>query len=258
MTTFSEHLRRAFGQAKGLARDFRRLILPPLCPVCQKKLALHEEHLCSNCFEQLPFTHFRGKSNNPTERIFLGLTPLEKGYSYIYYYPGSASSQLIKAFKYHRRDETAVFLGRLMGEDLEGSHFFDGIDAIVPVPLARKRLLERGYNQSERLARGLAQATGIEVWDDVLIRHRETPSQTHFTYLQRRENVKDAFSCPCPDRVSGKHLLLIDDVVTTGATLLACCESMKEIPGIRFSVITLALTGSADNMFPSSLHSFGI
>ena len=161
MTTFSEHLRRAFGEAKGLARDFRRLILPPLCPVCQKKLALHEEHLCSDCFEQLPFTHFRGKSNNPTERIFLGLTPLEKGHSYIYYYPGSASSQLIKAFKYHRRDETAVFLGRLMGEDLEGSHFFDGIDAIVPVPLARKRLHERGYNQSERLARGLAQATGI-------------------------------------------------------------------------------------------------
>ncbi len=226
----------------GLVHDIDEVLFPRVCVVCGKKLVAAEPSVCAGCLSRLPYTCYRGMSGNATERLFYGVVPLVRANSFFYYYPGSDSHRVLMALKYERHPELGRFLGSMMAAELLETGFFNDIDALVPVPLALGRERRRGYNQSYMLARGVADVTGIPVMDRVVKRVVEGISQTRLSHSERRSNVEDVFSCIDPQLISKQHVLLMDDVVTTGATLSSCMRAMNVSCEIRFSVLTLALT----------------
>jgi len=177
-------------------------------------------------------------------QLFWYLAPIERAAALVYYEPHSEMAQMVYQLKYNNRPDIGEDMGRVMGCDMQLAGFFDGVDVLLPVPLSRKRLRQRGYNQSEQLARGVSDITHLPVITKVLKRKHFRQSQTQLNRLGRQENVADMFELRNGSMLVGRHVLLIDDVCTTGATLLACMDALKGIPGIRFSVLTLGFTKS--------------
>ena len=180
---------------------------------------------------------------NKMERNFWGKIPIEKATAFLHYAKGGDVRQVLYELKYYGNKEFGKMLGMCMAHEIQSSDFFYGIDGIIPVPLHPERLRQRGYNQSEWLAKGISEVTGIPVLNNVVERIQFTKSQTHKSHLDRWESVKGQFRCVDKKVLLGKHILLVDDVMTTGATLVAVADSMKDIEGLRFSVLTLALAG---------------
>ena len=175
-------------------------------------------------------------------RMFWGLFPVERAAALMYYEPHAELAQIVYRMKYNNRPDIGEDLGRVMAVEMQYGRFFDGIDLLIPVPLSPKRLRQRGYNQSTQLAMGIRQLTGIPLADGILKRKHFHKSQTQLSRQERQENVSDIFYVKHPERLEGKHILLIDDICTTGATLTACANQMKEIPGIKISILTLGIT----------------
>ena len=190
----------------------------------------------------LPRTGYKGKKNNMTERLLWQQIPqLAAASAFLRYEPGTASASIFMGFKYSGKQALAHFMGTLMAADLKGTGFFDGINLIVPIPLSRQRLKHRGYNQSEYIARGISQATRIPVMN-VVTAAMPHATQTRKGNYARYLNVRGIFSLKDPESLQGKHVLLVDDVVTTGATLLSCAEMLNaEVQGIKISLATLAV-----------------
>jgi ComF family protein len=177
------------------------------------------------------------------EKGLWGKIPVERAHSFLYYTKGGDVRKLLYELKYYRNPKIGHYLGRCMAEELVPTGFFDGIDYIIPVPLHKKKQETRGYNQSEQLAAGISSVLGCEVLDDVLIRVKQADTQTRKGHYERWINVKDVFDYVPSRDLSGKHILLLDDVFTTGATIVACADVLKQIPDLRISVLTLALAG---------------
>lgn len=177
--------------------------------------------------------------DNLVETLLAGRFPFERAATYCVYSKKGVLQPLIHQFKYNNKKEIGVLLGKLFGKDLAGSEFILPIDLIVPVPLHPKKQKERGFNQSEMIARGLSEATSIPVSSGNLTRTVFNPTQTRRAKTQRWENVKGIFDLPHPSLYAGKHILLVDDIVTTGSTLEACAHALLKSPGIKISVATL-------------------
>lgn len=177
-------------------------------------------------------------------QLFWKLTPVRQAVALIYYEPHSEVAQLVYEMKYRDRPDIGEDMGRLMANEMQLARFFDDIDVLLPVPLSRKRLRQRGYNQSERLAVGISDITGLPVVTKALRRKHFRRSQTQLSRHERQENVTDMFLLQKGALLEGKHVLLIDDICTTGATLQACSNAICDIPGIRISVLTLGFTKS--------------
>lgn len=205
-----------------------RLFFLRRCAVCGVLLRNGEEVLCLECEAALPLTDFGYEAGNPAERLFWGRVPIVRATSLLYYGKGDGHRQLILQLKYMGRKDIGRWLGRLAGELLMKEGFFEGIDLLVPVPLHSKRLRRRGFNQSLCIAQGIAQATGIPVAAHGLRRIADTDTQTHKLEGERWHSMRGAFSLDPKASVQGKHLLLIDDVLTTGATLSACAETILQ------------------------------
>ncbi len=230
------------------------LLSPRECPGCGRRLMADEETLCHRCMLYLPFYIPPSPApsfflDNPMARMFWGLFQLEKAAAYFYYEPGGIAAQLIHHIKYFGRKDLAVSLGELFAKRLTDirfdeprCNFFDGIDVIVPVPLAKERQQQRGYNQSELIARGIAQVTGIPLCLTAMGRRSFEGSQTRLNAVERRENVEHAFRLMDAGEITGKHILLVDDVMTTGATLKACSEQLNTAEGVTISIATLGYT----------------
>ena len=227
---------------RGLFADMQGALLPDSCIACGSHLSPGVSYLCPSCLSQLPYTFFRARCDNPAERLFHGVVQVERVDSYLFYTPASSSHSVLMALKYEHMPDVGRVFGRKMASELKDTGFFDTIDGIVPIPLAPKRLRSRGYNQSLMLAEGIAKEAGLPVWDKVVERTVETQSQTLLSHAQRRKNVEGVFACTCPQQITGRHLLIVDDVVTTGATLSSCISSMEGFSGTRFSILTLAMT----------------
>lgn len=218
-------------------------ISPRLCVVCGHRLAPTERSLCSVCLFHLPRTDFHQKPlDNPMAQLFWGLAPIEKAAALFYYHPHSETAQLVYRLKYNNRPDIGEDMGRMMANELQATDFFSDIDVLLPVPLASKRLRQRGYNQSEQLAIGISDITHLPIVSKVLRRKHFQQSQTTLNRWQRQENVTDTFQLKEEHLLQGKHVLLIDDICTTGATLIACANVLKDIKDIRISVLTLGFT----------------
>lgn len=177
-------------------------------------------------------------------RLFWGLAPIERATALIFYEPHSELAHIVYQMKYGNRPDIGEDMGRVMAAEMLLSRFFEGIDVLLPVPLSKKRLRQRGYNQSEELARGISQLTGLPVAGKVLARKHFHRSQTSLNRQERQENVNDMFYVRKDRQLRDQHVLLIDDICTTGATLIACSQALKDIPNIRISVLTFGFTHS--------------
>ena len=218
-------------------------ISPRLCVVCGQRLAPTERSLCGVCLFHLPRTNFHLKPlDNPMAQLFWVLSPVEKAAALFYYHPHAEMAQMVYRLKYNNRPDIGENMGRVMASELQQSDFFSDIDVLLPVPLSSKRLRQRGYNQSEMLARGVSDVTHLPLVTKALCRKEFHQSQTKLTRWQRQENVADTFHLVDDSRLKGRHVLLIDDVCTTGATLIACANALKDVEGIRISVLTLGFT----------------
>ncbi len=218
-------------------------ISPRQCVVCGRRLAPSERSLCTVCVLHIPRTNYHLEPyDNPMNRLFWGLAQVERATGYFHYEPHSELARLVYALKYRQRPDIGEDMGRLMARELMPSGFFEDIDVLIPVPLSRKRLRQRGYNQSEMLSQGISDVTGLPVVANVLKREHFRQSQTALGRRERQENVEGVFVQKRAAQLAGRHVLLVDDICTTGATLLACIKAMKDIDNLKISVLTLGLT----------------
>lgn len=202
-----------------------------------------EEAICTRCNIDMPRTNYHKVKDNLVERMFWGRIPLERATSYFFYRKGSDFRKILHQFKYGGRKDLGAIMGRFMAAELSATGFFNGVDVIIPVPLHPAKQRARGYNQSEWIARGVAQVTGIPIDATSVVREKQTDTQTRKSAYERWENVEGIFSLRHPECFTGKHILIIDDVLTTGATTIACADVFGEVEGVRISVLTLAVAG---------------
>lgn len=230
-------------QIFSIIHHFTDMITPRPCAVCERRMATTECTICTRCNMRLPRTgHETDMTGNEMARMFWARMAVERAAAMWLYQPHSEVSAVIYRLKYGNRPEQGRQMGIAAARELKAAGFFDGIDLIVPVPLAKAKMLQRGYNQSEEIARGVAAVTGLPVVTKAVARIRETESQTSKTGVQRVENVEGAFRLMRPDMVAGRHVLIIDDVVTTGSTVCACGKELMKAGGVRLSVMALGFT----------------
>jgi ComF family protein len=222
--------------------DFLNLLFPDLCPACDDVLLKNEGIMCVKCRYDLPKTQFQSFQDNPVARLFWGRIRLENATSFFHFQKGSRYQKLIHELKYKGRTDIGFELGRIMGLALKETSYALS-DIILPVPLHPKKMHQRGYNQSEFIAAGLSVSLGIPSHKSMLNRLHEAHTQTGRSRIQRWENVEHIFRINAPDKLHGKHVLLVDDVVTTGATLDACATAILQLNGTMVSIATLAFTG---------------
>lgn len=221
--------------------SFYSLLFPRCCVVCGAPLSKSEAYLCVKCQLDLPRTDIRGEKENPVEKLFWGRIPIERASSWLLYRKGSDFRQILHLLKYGGCKELGQAMGRMMATELLSGDFFGEIDVIIPVPLHRKKQRRRGYNQSEWIARGISDVTHIPVDVTAVIRRKNTETQTRKSTFERWANVEGTFLLLHPERFAGKHILIVDDVLTTGATTVACAVSFGTAESVRISVLTLAV-----------------
>lgn len=221
--------------------DFFHLFFPKTCVVCGGALGEKDHYLCVSCHAHLPRTGYYLEEDNDVARLFWGKVSLIHAASYFYYSKGSDYCRILYRLKYHYCKEIGEVMGRCMAAEMQNSMFFEGIDLIVPVPLHKKKQRLRGYNQCEWIAKGVSAVTGIPVNTSGLVRIVDNSTQTKKSAHERWENVQNIFSVVPSAEFANKHILLIDDVLTTGATLYACAAILKELEGVEVSILTLAV-----------------
>ena len=224
----------------ALFDDLISLFYPRLCAGCNTSLVNGEEILCLHCLADLPRTNYHLFPENPVFQIFIGRVNITLASSFCRFDKGGRLQHLLHQLKYKGNCEVGIKMGILFGYDLIQSSSYQDIDAIIPVPLHPKKEKKRGYNQSAEICKGLSESMNRPVISGNLVREFHTSSQTRKGRFERWENVSGIFNVKNEASLTGKHLLLVDDVVTTGATLEACCEPLLKIPGVRVSIATLA------------------
>jgi len=226
--------------AQTYLADFVTLLFPQLCPACGESLMAGERIICTDCRFNLPFTNFHLQPDNIVAKQFWGKVNLEAAYALYYFAKGGKVQNLMHHFKYRGMQQIGVLLGNIAGSQLTKNEVFKTVDIIIPVPLHKKRFKQRGYNQSACFADGLAQKLTAVVDESSLIRAKATETQTHKSRFSRFENMQEVFAVIDPEKLINKHVLLVDDVVTTGSTLEACAVQLLKIDGLKLSIATIA------------------
>jgi ComF family protein len=226
----------------ALFTDLLELFYPDLCITCGDRLVSQEKYVCFNCWSDLPLSRFHRDPENPVARLLWGRVNIESAASYFHYRKGSKYQKLIHFIKYKGLKELGQEAGMRFGRDLKEAPLFSGIDCIVPVPLHPRKQKKRGYNQSEWIARGVSAAMGKSLVNGNLIRNRDSSTQTRKSRFERWQNVEDIFEVLRPHEFSGSHILLVDDVVTTGSTLEACAFQLLKAENTKVSAATLAFS----------------
>ena len=219
------------------------ILFPRQCVNCHEVLSISEDVFCGKCLLHMPRTNFHlQKRENELAKLFYVLLPIENATAWIYYSPNAEHCRFIRKMKYYNRPDVGEMAGRIVATEIKDSGFFDGIDCIIPIPLSRRRQWKRGYNQSKVIAEGVSEITSIPIFDDVVRRKHFHKSQTHLNVYERRENVKGAFELVNGEKIRGRHILLIDDIVTFGSTIISCGEELIKAGNVKISVLTLGYT----------------
>jgi len=223
-----------------LLNNILSFFYPRLCVACGRPLQQHEQLLCLRCMLHLPETQYHKEHDNPLKFIFAGRVRVEEVAALMSYKKGNAVQRILHALKYDGQKEIGSLLGEYYGIQLAQEARFNSVDYILPIPLHPKKQRKRGYNQSEWIAKGLSEGMRKPYLTDVLVRSQYTETQTRKSRFNRWENVKEVFAIQNREKVVGKHLLLCDDVLTTGATMEAAIQQLLVIEGVKVSVVTLA------------------
>ncbi len=227
---------------KRVFNSVLNLIYPNLCEICGRKLAPGEEVMCLHCSYELPRTHAHRSSFNVVHERLAAPVPIERGASWFFYYRSSPYAAMIHRGKYNGHPELLRSLARKYARELQREGFFDGIDVIVGVPLHPLKLMMRGYNQTDYIVKGISEMSGISIGKNLrAVRYRKT--QTRKGVFSRWLNSQGDYKAKNPEELMGKHILIVDDVLTTGSTLLTCCNAIHAaVPDARISILTLAVT----------------
>lgn len=220
--------------------DFISLLFPRLCYGCGNHLLRNELLICTECYVVIPRTNYHLDKDNPVARLFWGRCMIEKAAAFSFYNKGSRIRNLIHNLKYKGVRDLGYEMGRIYALSLYNSDFCADIDLIIPVPLHPLKKRRRGYNQSDLIAMGISEVTGIPVDNTSLTRTSVTTTQTKRSRYDRWTNVEGVFSICNPDIIRGKYILLVDDVITTGSTIESCANELLKIEGVKVSVIALA------------------
>ena len=220
--------------------DFLHLFFPKICLACEDALYKGENIICTNCYFNMPLCKYDDALNNPMAKKFWGKVNFEGAYAYLNFTRKGRVQSLLHRLKYKGEKEVGELLGELMANQMNESFDFLSFDAIVPVPLHRKKLIKRGYNQSECIARGMANVFNISVESDLVIRTHHSSTQTKKKRFARWENVEKIFKLTDSTNYINKHFLIVDDITTTGSTMSACAEQLLKIEGAKVSVASLA------------------
>lgn len=220
------------------AEALLQIFFPHVCSGCGSDRLDLRTSLCLHCLTTLPETGFETVADNPVEKKFWGRLPIEAATAAYYFTRDSVIQRLIHQLKYRGDKAIGIELGKLMGEKLLSSGRFQ-VDALIPLPLFPSRERKRGYNQARLLCEGMAAVLPCPLWDDVIIRHSPTTTQTHHKRIERWDNMKGRFTLKEQGKVMGKHLLLVDDVITTGATLEACGTELLNGDRVKLSIASL-------------------
>lgn len=222
--------------------DLFGMFFPCLCEVCNTPLTHGEETMCLHCRYNLPRCNIHNNPFNIIHQRLMRHVPIERAAAYFFYHRDSAYTNLILSAKYRGRPKILEQLAKEFAQTISPDGFFDGIDRIIPVPMYRSKKISRGYNQTDYIARGLHKATGIKIANNIIAIRKHT-TQTRKGAYSRWLNAQNTYSVENPHELNGLHILLIDDVITTGATLTACAEAIhKTAPSATISILTLAAT----------------
>jgi ComF family protein len=220
--------------------DFWFLLYPHTCDACGTALHKHEGPICFKCLYELPRTDYCVDLENPVVHLFIGRLRIEKATALFTFHKGSRFRKLLHALKYKNKPEIGILLGKELGAEMLKSKNFGDIDYIIPVPLHPNRQRQRGYNQSEMIGEGISKVTKTPMMIENLVRAKETVTQTKMTKEERWKNVSGKFVITDLESLKNKHVLLIDDVITTGSTIEACGEVLLTVEGLRLSIAVLA------------------
>jgi len=223
-----------------MLRDFVNTIFPNNCIACSEALYKQEEFICSHCLLALPETTYEATTSNPASKLLTGRTHFNTCIPLYYYQRGGKVQQILQTMKYKGQAELCKHMGKHIGIKLKKYNSLDDITAVIPVPLHPKKQKKRGYNQSYEMAAGISEIINQPVISEVLIRTNDSSTQTNKSRVERWQNVNEIFTLTNTETLKGKHVLLIDDVITTGATIEACCNVLNKVDNIKVSIATLA------------------
>jgi ComF family protein len=225
---------------KDFLSDITSLIYPQVCVACNGSLFKHEQPICNKCYLTLPKTNFHLQKDNPLHKVFCGRVDVASASSFLFFQKKGMVQKMLHALKYKGKPEVAQLLGKWYAEDLKQNNIVSAFDYIIPVPLHKKRQQKRSYNQSEYFAKGLNEVLGIPIVTNVLLKTHFTETQTHKTRAERTENILQSFSIEHAEVIDNKNVLLVDDVITTGATLEACIIQLQKGTKTKVSVASIA------------------
>lgn len=231
-------MKKVFSPISNVFSDVLDLVYPNICQGCGESLLKHERYICTNCLFSVPRTKFHRKRQNLVSELFFGKINFEFATAFCYFHKKGVLQNMIHSLKYKGVKEVGEVLGKEFATDLSKS-MFENIDVIVPVPLHPKRERQRGYNQSEWIGIGLAEVLGKELDTTTIIRKVHTETQTKKNKEERWDNVKDIFKITDTKALENKHVLVIDDVITTGATIESCASKVLEAKNAKVSIASL-------------------
>lgn len=217
--------------------SFLDFIYPRYCAACNNLLLTNENELCLSCNYELPQTNLHKQKDNQVEQLFWGKIKIEFASSYLFYTKGNITQEVIQKFKYRGRKNIGYIWGKQYGNEIK--EYLDDIDFIIPIPLHEKKLKKRGFNQSEYFGKGLSESAKIPIETQLLTRKIYTETQTKRSRIDRWENVKSIFEVTDKDKIQGKHILLVDDIVTTGSTIESAVLTLQGEATVKISVLTL-------------------
>jgi competence protein ComFC len=227
---------------KNFLLDLASLVYPRICNGCNQSLFKHELMICNQCYVSLPKTNYHLQKENPVQKIFYGRADVTIASSFLFFQKKGNVHKMMHALKYKNKPQVAQTLGKWYAQDLKQNNTFTNYDYIIPVPLHKKRLQKRGYNQSEYFAKGLSEVLHIPVITNVLIKTKFTETQTYKTREERVENTLASFHVQNPEIIHNKNILLVDDVITTGATIESCILQLQKSAKISVGVASIAYT----------------
>ncbi|MCD7932320.1 MAG: ComF family protein [Tannerellaceae bacterium] len=224
----------------NILTDFLHLFFPDLCLICDTPLVKDEEYICLHCISRLPHTDYYKEKENRVFQLFIGKSDIQEASAFLHFEKGNSAQKLIHQLKYYRNKQLGYMLGRMAARQWETHALFRDIDMIIPVSLHPKRKRERGYNQAEYIALGIQSIRKTPINNTSLSRTHSSSSQVHKNLFDRWLNIRHLFVTNQHEVLQDKHILLVDDVVTSGSTLSACADALLTVPGVRVSIFALA------------------